>query len=245
MRFFNTLVLECSAELLKIARAPEYIVPTMVFPVAFYTLFGVVLSQGQGASEYLLATYGVFAVMGPAVFGFGVAVANERDKGWLDLKRASPAPGVAYIAAKVVVTLLVATIALSLVYAVAGFGADVALPRMTWVLLLVTHVLATLPFILIGLVIGFSLSANAAVAIANIVFMGLAILGGLWIPISMYPSAMQTLATVLPSFHLAEIALFVSDAPGEHTLTNHVIAVIVMTVVLAFVTVAAWSRQSD
>ncbi len=245
MKLLNTLALECSAELLKVIRAPEYIVPTMIFPVAFYTLFGVVLSQGPGASEYLLATYGVFAVMGPAVFGFGVAVANERDKGWLDLKRASPAPGIGYITAKIAVTLLVASIAISLVYAVAGFAAGVQMPRATWVLLFVTHVLSTLPFILIGLTIGFTLSVNAAVAIANLVFMGLAILGGLWIPITLYPNAMQKLALALPSYHLGEIALFVSKAPGTHTLTNHLLLVVVMTIVLAFVTVAAWSRQSD
>ena len=245
MNFSKSLLVECSAELLKIIRAPEYIVPTMVFPVAFYTFFGVVMPQGTGASLYLLATYGVFAVMGPAVFGFGVAVANERDRGWLDLKRASPAPGSSYILAKIVVTLMVAAVAIALVYAVAGFAAGVELHRTTWIKLFTVHVLSTIPFILIGLTIGFTLSANAAVAIANLVFMGLAILGGLWIPISLYPSAMQTMAQVLPSFHLAEIALSVSGAAGNHTFGNHLIVMVVITAVLAILTFVAWSRQRD
>ncbi len=245
MNISKSLLVECSAELLKIIRAPEYIVPTMVFPVAFYTFFGVVMPQGGGASLYLLATYGVFAVMGPAVFGFGVAVANERDRGWLDLKRASPAPGSSYILAKIVVTLLVVAVAIVLVYAVAGFVAGVELQRTTWLKLFAVHVLSTIPFILIGLTIGFSLSTNAAVAIANLVFMGLAILGGLWIPITMYPSAMQTMAQILPSFHLAEIALSVSGAAGNHTFGNHLIVMVVITAVLAILTLVAWSRQRD
>ncbi|MFK8031447.1 MAG: ABC transporter permease [Gammaproteobacteria bacterium] len=242
---FKSLVTECSAELLKALRAPEYMIPTLVFPVAFYTFFGVIMPQGPSASAYLLATYGVFAVMGPAVFGFGVAVANERDRGWLDLKRASPAPGMNYILAKIVVTLLVASLSIALVYAVAGFAAGVALPRLSWVQLFLTHLLATLPFILIGLIIGFCFGANAAVAIANLAFMGLAILGGLWIPITMYPSVMQSLAQVLPSYHLGEIALYVAGASGEHTFTNHVVVMIITTVVLAALTLLAWSRQRD
>lgn len=245
MSLYRSLLSECSAELLKGLRAPEYIIPTLLFPVGFYTFFGVVMPQGGGASEYLLATYGVFAVMGPAVFGFGVAVANERDRGWLDLKRASPAPGSAYIVAKVVVTLLVAALSISLVYAVAGFAGGVELPRLTWIALFLTHLVATLPFILIGLIIGFSLSANAAVAFANIVFMGLAVLGGLWIPISLYPAAMQSMAQALPSYHLGEMALSVVGAPGGHTFSNHALIVLAMTAVFAGVTLFAWSRQKD
>lgn len=245
MSVAKSLLTECSAELLKALRAPEYIIPTLVFPVAFYTFFGVVMPQGPGASAYLLATYGVFAVMGPSVFGFGVAVANERDRGWLDLKRASPAAGSAYILAKVVVTVLVAMLSISLVYAVAGFAAGVELSRGTWVQLFFTHVAATLPFIFIGLTIGFSLGANAAVAIANIVFMGLAILGGLWIPITMYPSVMQSLAQALPSYHLGEMALSVAGASGEHTFANHALIMLLMSAALAGVTVFAWARQKD
>ncbi len=245
MNFYNSLLTECSAELLKVVRAPEYMIPTLVFPVAFYTFFGVVMPQGAGASEYLLATYGVFAVMGPAVFGFGVAVANERDRGWLDLKRASPASGAGYILAKIAVTLLVASVSISLVYAVAGFAAEVAMPRNTWILLFLTHITATLPFILIGLFIGFTLSVNAAVAVANLVFMGLAILGGLWIPISLYPSSMQSFAQFMPSYHLGEIALYVSGAPGEHVFNRHAVILAITIVVLAILTLMAWSRQKD
>ncbi|MEM7082245.1 MAG: ABC transporter permease [Pseudomonadota bacterium] len=238
-------ITECSAELLKALRAPEYMIPTMIFPVAFYTFFGVIMPQGNGASEYLLATYGVFAVMGPAVFGFGVAVANERDRGWLDLKRASPAHGASYIVAKIVVTLLVASLAVALVYAVAGFAADVALPRSVWLALFAVHVSSALPFILIGLTIGFTLGANAAVAVANLVFMGLAILGGLWIPISLYPDVMQGFARALPSYHLGEMALSVAGAPGDHTFTNHAVIMLVMTLALAGLTLFAWHRQRN
>jgi len=244
MSVARAILLETGAEILKVARAPEFIVPTLAFPVAFYSLFGVVLSGGgTGRAAYLLATYGVFAVMGAAIFGFGVGVANERERGWLDLKRAAPAPAVSYILAKVLATFIFASLAVALVHAVAGFAAGVALPRATWAALLGVHILSTLPFVLIGLTIGLSLKANGAVAVANLLFLLLAVLGGLWIPISSFPAFMQSFAQFLPSFHLAEIALYVSGAPGNRHLFTHLAVVTVLTVTLLSITLYAWRVQ--
>lgn len=241
----NSILVETGAEILKALRAPEFIVPTLIFPVAFYSLFGIVLSQGAGSASYLLATYGTFAVMGPSIFGFGVAVANERERGWLDLKRAAPAPAISYITAKVITTLIFASIAVALVHAVAGFAGGVALPRTVWATLLGVHIVSTLPFILIGLTVGFMFRTNGAVALANLLFMMMAVLGGLWIPITVFPPIMQEIANYLPSFHLAEIALDVIDAPGTRDLQASLTAVMVMTFILSIITLFAWRLQKS
>jgi len=244
MSIFRPILIETGAEILKAVRAPEFIVPTMVFPVAFYGLFGIVLSgDGPENAAYLLATYGIFAVMGPSIFGFGIGVANERERGWLDLKRAVPAPAASYVLAKVFTTLIFASLSVAMVHALAGFGGGVALPRAKWAALLGVHILSTLPFILIGLSVGFFLKANGAVAIANLLFMALAILGGLWIPIFIFPSIMQSIAHLLPSYHLAEIALDISGATGERNIRIHLLAIATMTITLLGITLLAWRHQ--
>lgn len=248
MMMLKSLWIETGAEILKVVRAPEYIIPTLLFPVAFYFMFGVILAGSSNNAGYLLATYGIFAVMGPAIFGFGVSTATEREKGWLTLKRAAPAPAVNYIAAKVISTIIFAAMAIALLYIVGGFVGGVELPRRTWALLLLTHMLSVLPFILIGLTLGFLLNANAAIAFANIVFMGLAVLGGLWIPIFVFPELMQTIARFLPSYHLGEIALAISGQPaapgqGAREIGGHLAMVINMTIGLAALTLFAWTRQ--
>ena len=101
-----------------------------------------------------------------------------------------------------------------------------------------------------GLTLGFLLNTNAAVAFANIVFMGLAVLGGLWIPIFVFPELMQTIAKFLPTYHLGEIALAVSGqsaAPGqeEREIGGHLAMVINMTIGLAALTIFAWTRQRN
>ena len=242
-RTANPYVAEISAELKKLVRAPEFIAPTLVLPVVFYTMFAVVLPGSNQNAPYLLATFGVFAVMGPALFGFGAGVAAERERGWLKLKRAVPAPAFNYIAAKTVATLLMALISLSLVYAVAGFVAGVELERGVWASLLAIHALAALPFVFTGLTLGFVLGTNGAVAAANLIFLALSLLGGLWIPIIVFPQAMQSIAWALPSFHIAEIALAASGAPGERPVLLHLIILTAMTTGLALTATFAWLRQ--
>ena len=90
--------MESKTEFLKFIRMRAYVVFTVLFPLMFYCFFGLSMSQQEGPNSmppmarYLLATYGVFGVMGAMLYGFGVGVAVERGLGWLELKRASPMP---------------------------------------------------------------------------------------------------------------------------------------------------------
>jgi ABC-2 type transport system permease protein len=198
---------ESWAEIIKSARMPQFILPTIALPPAFYALFALAMGQGSAeAATRALATFGVFAVMGPALFGFGANIAAERESGQLELKRLSPMPAGAQIAAKVVATTVFSMIAFALLYAI-GIAGGVRLSAGQWAMLVGVHTLAIIPFALIGLGIGYRLGQKGAIAVANIVFLAMAVMGGLWMPIAVLPQAMQTIAWALPSYHLGEMAL--------------------------------------
>lgn len=74
----------------------------MLTPAAFYALFTLAIAENRSpaAAVATLAGYGVFAAIGPALFGFGAGVAMEREQGLIELKRVSPLPTGAYVAAK-------------------------------------------------------------------------------------------------------------------------------------------------
>ena len=87
-RLLRCYVLEAKYEFLRLLRTPSFVLPSLLFPAMFYLLFGVVLGARRGGGElqaYLLATYGIFGVMGVALFGFGVTIAIERERGFLTL----------------------------------------------------------------------------------------------------------------------------------------------------------------
>ncbi len=239
----NTFMNETGAEILKSIRAPEFILPTLLFPVVFYTMFAIVLPSTPKTATYLLASFGVFAAMGPAIFGFGVSVANERERGWLSLKRITPISSYTYIASKLLATIIVTAFSLLLIYLIAGLAADVSLSTRTWYFLLFFHLACVIPFSFIGLSIGFYFSSNSAIAIANIVFLGLAMLGGLWMPISIFPSALQTFAEFLPTFHLAEIALITIELKDTERLFQHSCIIFIMSIIFALIALVTWSKQ--
>ncbi len=101
------------------AAGTGFTIPFLVLPVPVYLFFGVILpaaviAKNPSVANYLFSGFSVFAVMGPALFGVGCALALERDAGFLKLKRALPAPGGAYLIAKMVMAMVFGAVAMIL-----------------------------------------------------------------------------------------------------------------------------------
>ena len=213
--FGRTLALygkEAKYEFLKYLRLPIYSLSTVLFPVMFYVLFGLMMNR-QGTvdqmtvSTYLLATYGTFGVMGASLFANGAGVAAERGLGWMQVKKASPMPPFANFLAKFVVGMIFSLIIeLSLITLGVAFG-GVHLAFMTAVKLLATLVLGAVPFCAMGLAIGYFAGPNSAPAVVNMIYLPISFLSGLWVPVTMLPKFLQHIATGLPPYHLAQAAL--------------------------------------
>ena len=203
-------VLEAWFEFLRVLRTPAFAIPSLAFPVVFYVLFAILLPGQWGdyqKSAYLLATYGAFGVIGPALFGFGVGLAIERENGWLELKRVSPMPTFAYFLAKIFMSLVFGLAVLCLLsIAAIGFG-GVRVDPLVWLKLVAVLLLGTAPFCALGLLIGTLVKGLAAVAIVNLVYLPMSVLSGLWMPLFAFPVLIQKLAVVWPAWHLAQMAL--------------------------------------
>lgn len=242
----NTLALlqaETRAEWLKAWRQPAFAIPTLALPLAFYALFGIVLARpGEGNAAYLMATYGVFAALGPSLFAFGAGIAHERAVGELALKQVSPLPVPVILAAKLLTCMGFTGLVVLALYALAAWGGGVTLPREAWVSLALVHLLAAVPMGLLGLVVGLSFGGSAAMGVTNLLFMALAVLGGLWIPVFLFPGWMQALAQAMPSYHLAELALATTGRTIHGSALGHGAAALGFTAVFAGAVALAWRR---
>ncbi len=214
---------EARYECLRLLRTPSFALPTMIFPLMFYLLFGVLLHHGNpGASQYLMASYSAFGVMGPGLFGFGVSLALDRERGLLTLKRALPVPAGAPLVAKMVMAMVFA-VCIGVLLILAGRllgGVPLTLAQMGTLLLV--DVLGVLPFCALGLLIGTLVSGSGAPAVVNMVYLPLALLSGLWLPLSMLPPFFAQIAPLWPAWHLAQLALKVVGQDGGHALWLHV-----------------------
>ncbi|MCA0394013.1 MAG: ABC transporter permease [Proteobacteria bacterium] len=228
----RSYLLEAKCEFLRLLREPAFCAPVIAFPAMFYLLFAVVLNKGSaGAAEYLLATYGVFGVMGAAMFGFGVTVATDRESGLLRYRRALPQPPGAQLLAKTLMAMGFAAI-ISLVLAVlAATLAGVSLAPAQWALLMLVNVLGVLPFAAIGMFFGSLLGANAAPAVLNVLYLPMAFLSGLWLPLSMLPDVMARIAPLWPAYHHAQLALKVVGHDNGGASWLHLLALAIVSVV--------------
>jgi ABC-2 type transport system permease protein len=205
-------VKEAKYEFLKYLRLPIYALSTVLFPVMFYVLFGLVMNR-QGTfhavtvSTYLLATYGTFGTMGASLFANGAGVAAERGLGWLQVKRASPMPPFANFVAKFFVSMIFSSIIeLALLGLGIAFG-GVHIGAATAAKLVATLVIGSIPFSALGLAIGYFAGPNSAPAIVNMIYLPISFLSGLWVPVDMLPKFLQHVATAMPPYHLAQLAL--------------------------------------
>ncbi|MDR6993268.1 ABC transporter permease [Luteimonas sp. 3794] len=231
-RLWRCYLLDTRCELLRLLREPMYIIPTLLFPALFYVMFGLLLGgRGSGeAARYLLATYGVFGAMGAGLFGFSVTLAIDRERGFFALRRALPAPPSAWLVARMLIAMLFALgIVLELALLATVFG-GVSLAPGQWALLWTVTVLGALPFCAIGLLLGSLSSANAAPAWVNLLFLPMAFLSGLWLPLSMLPAVFTTLAPVWPAWHLAQVALGATGQAVPTPLWLHLLVLVVVTV---------------
>ncbi len=245
-RIVRLYLLEARSQFLNAARMPVFAVPTLVFPLMFYTFFGILLFGSQGGDPelptYMLAGYGVFAVLGPSLFGFGVGLANERDNGSLLLKQTTPMPTGAYLFARVAMALVFGAVVTLGLFLLGAFGAGVRLGAGEWLGLGAVTLAGVIPVCALGLMIGTLVKVQAAVAVVNLVFLPMAVLSGLWFPITLFPEILQQAANILPAYHLAQLALKVIGMDQGQSILVHLGILAVETAIFLRIAVIGFRR---
>jgi ABC-2 type transport system permease protein len=235
-RLFAAYVGEMRIEFIKSLRTPAFAVPTLLFPIMFYLLFGIFLGSmrgNTGQALFTFATYGVFGAMGPGLFGFGVSLAIEREQGLLTLKQALPQPPGAYLLARAFMAMVFVAVISILLTLIAVFVGHVPLTFTQGISLFAINVLGVLPFCAIGMFLGSVVSGQASPAIINIIFLPMAFLSGVILPLQMMPKIVAAIAPIWPAYHQAQMALATVGAPSTGSFSGHV-AVLAGTTLLFF-----------
>ena len=226
---------EARYEFLRLLRTPAFSVPTLVFAPMFYLMFGVLLNRGNAqAASYLMATYSVFGVMGPGLFGFGVGLAMDRERGLLTLKRVQPVPALAPLLAKVGMAMVFAACIGVMLLALGMTVGGVHMTAAQATLLLCVDVLGVVPFCALGLLIGTLVSGSGAPSVVNLVYMPMALLSGLWLPLRMLPDVVQQMAPLWPAWHLGQLALKIVDQDAGKPVWLHVAVLLGFTAICLF-----------
>ena len=101
-------------------------------------------------------------------------------------------------------------------------------------LLLCVAVLGVVPFCALGLLIGTLVSGSGAPAVVNLVYMPMALLSGLWLPLRMLPEVIQQMAPLWPAWHLGQLALKVIGQDAGKPVWMHVAVLLGFTAICLF-----------
>lgn len=202
---------EIQYEFLKTARNRMYSISTISFPILFYFLFGIAnrhaVVGGISIAKYLLASYCCFGVIGASLFGIGVGFASERSLGWLEVKRASPMPSMAYIVAKLTTCIAFGWIVTASLIVLGITLGGVHLTVLNIASLFALTTLGAIPFASMGLLIGLLAPATAAPGIINLIYLPMSFCSGLWMPIEFLPHWLQKIAPFLPAYPYGQMGL--------------------------------------
>jgi ABC-2 type transport system permease protein len=224
----------------------------MFFSVLYPGLLFVLITAGadsttkiDGSNVTFIAYYMVgmaaFGAMTAVLMGNAERISREREKGWVRQLRLTALPGRGYVTAKIASA---ATVSLPSILVVLVLGAavkGVRLDAWQWVALAFATWAGSLVFAALGVAIGYVSTADVARPVSMLCYFVLAMLGGLWVPFTVFPDWLQNLADYLPGRPYAALgqSIELGDSPQAKD-----IAVLVVYLLL-FAGVAAWLYRKD
>lgn len=235
---------EARAQVVATWRTPQFLIPSVALPLLFYGIMGLGLAKGrEEVAHMMLANYVIFAAIAPAMFGFGAAVAAEREAKLIELKQIAPLPAGGYLAGRLAAALALVAAAIGLLGALAYFGGVIMVPW-RWAATLGLGLFSAIPFALIGLNLGLRMGSQGATALANLLFLSFSLFGGLWIPLQAMPGWIAKVAAFTPSYHFSQLSLMLSGLQPAADVQHHVSVLVAITIAAAIGSWAAWRRQS-
>ena len=231
------------------ARRGENVLVTLIIPAAVLLFFGgTSVGAGLGGTpleetrRVLVPGSIALGIIAAGVVNLGIATAYERSYGVLKRLGGAPLPRWGMVAAKAAALLVLEAVQVVMLVAVAGVAFGWA-PGAAWspILAVVAVVLGTLAFAGLGLLLAGTLRAEATLALANGLFLAFLMLGGIIVPVSQLPGALQPVAAALPATALADLLRIALDSGAAATIRDPTIP-LVMLVAWAVGAVALASR---
>jgi ABC-2 type transport system permease protein len=203
-------------EVRRTLRDTGFVIGGVAMPVMMYLLFTNLGGGDDGAwktaSMVGMAAYGAVG----SALNTGGGVAEDKVTGWLRQLRVTPMTSRQVVLGRALtgsVTVLPAIVA---VLAAGGLVNGVRLDAWQWAATAVLLWLGSVPFTLLGLGNGYRMTAQTT-GVANMVCnLGLAVAGGLWFPLALFPGWLRSVSAYTPTNRFAELGVSVTEgrAPG-------------------------------
>jgi ABC-2 type transport system permease protein len=227
-------------EILRTLRNRVFYGVTLALPLVLF--FGVASGQRHGTFDgtsfplYFMTAMAVYGAMFAAV-GPGARIARDRDGGWTRQLRITPLRSRTDLAAKVLSAYLLVVPTLGLLY-LAGWSLGVHLKASEWLELTGLILVGLIPFVVIGLVLGYFVSVDALTpALGGIVIL-FSLFGGVYGFELAKSGPMFDVMKALPSYWLVQAGKSVVTGNGGWPAEAWIVIAIWTAVLIPLATLA-------
>lgn len=237
-------LLHARYQFLETVRVPIAVLGNMLFPALALLFFVVpqpIASEDAGVATAAVAQLATFAIASACMFSFGVGVAEDRAMPFDPFLRTLPAGAVPRLAGRVLNGFVWCYLALVPLVLIGGLltAATLTAPRALGAVVLVPVV--ALPFLLLGLSVGYALTSKAAIAVVQAVLFPLAFAGGLFVPPEAFPGWLDAFSRALPTRAVRDVVIEVIT--GASAPTGTYVVLVAWTTLFGVLAVTAYRRD--
>jgi ABC-2 type transport system permease protein len=196
-------------------RNQRAVVFTLIFPLVLITLFSglngndkVPAMGGDGDirfAQFYTPSIAIFSLVAACYTSLVLGIATARDEGLFKRVRGTPLPMGLYLASWLVSAAAVGIGAIVILFAVSIPAFDVKIFANTLPAAIVTLLLGAACLSALGLAVASLVkSADQAMPVAQLTFLPLSFISGIWFPLEGAPNWLVTIAHIFPLYHLVE-----------------------------------------
>jgi ABC-2 type transport system permease protein len=197
-------------EVRRLLRNRRTMIIAIAMPVIFFLTFG--LNSSYATTAIGRGNVSAFVMISMALYGAvyatasrGATVSIERASGWSRQLRVTPLTPAAYISIKMLTALVLGAGSVVAVYVTGALTHKASMPLYLWIVTALCAWIGSLLFAALGLFMGYMLPAENVMQVIGLVLTVCSFLGGLFIPLSQFPIALQRVAAFTPLWGLNQL----------------------------------------
>lgn len=234
------------SELLQQVRMPMGLVWSLIATPILFLFIGFGWAgqdvAGIDGKTYMMASFAAFGTFNIMLGTFGSGVASDRSARRHVLYRAMPVRPVVLLGAKVLVACGMTAVMATLVVTIA-VATGTRIDPLAAASLIGRMALGGIPFIAMGLAIGYLVRPSSVAVVINILSLGLSFLSGIYFPIPETGGALQPVANWSPMYRLAELGRDAVGAETANGMLHTVLVLAVYTLVFSLLALRAYGRE--
>jgi ABC-2 type transport system permease protein len=195
---------------------------TLMLPIIFLVIFVSVFGnhrvgpQQVKASTYYVPGLSALAIIAASFVNLVISLTAQREAGVLKRRRATPVPAWVLIAARTITAMTISLVVMAVLLLVGRFAYGVRLPSSTIPGVLLTAVVGSATFCVLGYALSTAIgSEDAAQPMVQAIMLPLYFISGVFIPNVNLPTWLQDVAKAFPVQHLAD-GLHAAFDPATH-----------------------------